>query len=76
MRPVLVSYDSLVSRIKAAAQSIGMPAEDYDGHSLRPGSATHLFVPYYIIQRMGRWASDAGALVYYRHEEDVVRQYP
>ena len=70
-----ISYDSLVSRIKAAAHSIGLPAEDYSGHSLRAGGATRLFVaraPYYISQRMGRWASDA-ALVYYRHEEDVLR---
>ena len=39
------------------------------------GGATDLFVarvPYYIIQHMGRWASDA-ALVNYRHEEDVLR---
>ena len=70
-----ISYDSLVSRVKGATQSIGLPDEDYSGHSLRTGGATDLFVarvPYYIIQRMGRWASDA-ALVYYRHEEDVLR---
>ena len=69
-----VSYDSLVSRIKAATQSIGLPAEDYTGHSLRIRGPTDLFfarVPY-IIQRMGRWASDA-ALLYYRHEEYVLR---
>ena len=69
-----ISYDSLASRVKSAAQSIGLPADDYSGHSLRAGGATDLFiarVPYYIIQRMGRWASDA-ALVYYRHEEDVL----
>ena len=70
-----ISYDSLVTRVKGAAQGIGLPAEDYSGHSLRAGGATDLFVarvPFYIIQRMGRWASDA-ALVYYRHEEDVLR---
>ena len=70
-----ISYDSFVSRVKGAARSIGLPAEDYSGHSLRTGGATDLFVarvPYYIIQRMSRWASDA-ALVYYRYEEDVLR---
>ena len=39
-----------------------------------PAPFPNLFVaraPYNIIQRMGRWASDA-ALVYYRHEEDVL----
>ena len=47
--------------------------------SARAGGATDLFiarvVPYYVIQRMGRWASDhAAALVYYdrHHEEDPV----
>ena len=70
-----LSYDSLVSRIEAAAHRIGLTAEDYSGYSLRAGGATHLFdarVPYYNIQRMVRWASDA-VLVYYRHEEDVLR---
>ena len=69
------AYDSLVSRVNAAARSIGLPAEDYSGHSLRAGDATDLFVgrvSYYINQRMERWASDA-ALVYYRHEEDILR---
>ena len=70
-----ISYDSLVSRVKGATQSIGLPDEDYSGHSLRAGGATDLFVarvPYYSIQRMGRWTSDA-SLVYYRHEEDFLR---
>ena len=69
-----ISYDSLVIRVKSAAKNIGLPAEDYSSHSLRAGGATDLFVArvsHYIIQRMGRWASDA-ALVYYRHEEDVL----
>ena len=42
--------------------------------TLCAGSATDLFVarvPYFIIKRMGRWSSDA-AMIYYRHEEDVV----
>ena len=70
-----ISYDAFVSRIKAVTLKIGLPADDYSGHSLRAGGATDLFVarvPYYIIQRKGRWSSDA-ALVYYRHEEDVLR---
>ena len=43
-----ISYDSVVNRVKG----IGLPAEDYSGHSLRTGGATDLFVarvPYYII---------------------------
>ena len=70
-----ISYDTLVFRIKAVTHSIGLSADDYSGHSLRAGGATDLFVarvPYYIIQRMGHWSSDA-ALVYYRHEEDDLR---
>ena len=71
-----MSYDSLVSRIKLVAQRLGLPADDYSGNSLRTGSATDLFiarVPYFIIKKMGRWASDA-AMVYYRHDEDVIRE--
>ena len=69
------SYDSLVTRIKLVAHRISLPAEDYAGHSLRAGGATDLFVtrvPYFIIKRMGRWSSDA-AMIYYRHDEDVVK---
>ena len=69
-----MSYDSLVSRIKLIAQRLGLPAEDYAGHSLRAGGATDLFiarVPYFIIKKMGRWSSDA-LMVYYRHDEDVI----
>ena len=69
-----LSYDSLVSRIKLIAQRLGLPAEDYAGHSLRAGGATDLFiarVPYFIIKKMGRWSSDA-LMVYYRHDEDVI----
>ena len=47
-----LSYDSLVSRIKLVAQRLGLPVDDYSGHSLRAGRATDLFiarVPYFII---------------------------
>ena len=69
-----ISY-SLVTRIKLVAHRLGLPTDDYAGHSLRAGGATDLFVarvPYFIIKRMGRWASDA-AMIYHRHEEDVVK---
>ena len=39
-----ISYDSLVTRVKGAAQGIGLLAEDCSGHSLRTGGATDLFV--------------------------------
>ena len=39
-----ISYDALVSRIKAVTLSIDLPAYDYSGHSLRAGGATDLFV--------------------------------
>ena len=68
--------DSLVSRIKLVAQHLGLPADDYSGHSLRAGGATDLFIArvlYLIIKQMGRWSSDA-ATVYYRHDEDVIRE--
>ena len=71
-----LSYDSLVSRIKLVAQRLGLPADDYSGHSLRAGGATDLLiarVPYFIIKKIGRWSSDA-AMVYYRHDEDVIRE--
>ena len=70
-----ISYDSLVTRIKLVAHRLGLSTEDYAGHSLRAGGAADLFiarVPYFIIKRMGRWSSDA-AMIYYRHEEDVVK---
>ena len=47
-----LSYDSLVSRIKLVAQRLGLPADNYSGHSLRAGGATDLFiarVAYFII---------------------------
>ena len=71
-----LSYDSLVSRIKLVAQRLGLPVDNYSGHSLRDGGATNLFiarVPYFIIIKMGRWSSDA-AMVYYRHDEDLIRE--
>ena len=61
-----LSYDSLVSRIKLVAQRLGLPVDDYSGHSLRAGGAADLFiarVPYFIIKKMGRWSSNA-AMVY------------
>ena len=70
-----ISYDSLVTRIKLVAHRLGLSKDDYAGHSLRAGGVTDLFVarvPYFIIKRMGRWSSDA-AMIYYRHEEDVVK---
>jgi hypothetical protein len=48
----------------------------FSGHSLRAGGATGLLVPrvpYHIIKKRGRWMSDA-AMVYYRSEEDVIRE--
>jgi len=39
-----LSYDSLVSRIKLVAQQLGLPVDDYSGHSLRAGGATDLFI--------------------------------
>ena len=59
---------SLVTRIKLVAHRLGLSTDDYAG-------ATDLFVarvPYFIIKRMGRWSSDA-AMIYYCHEEDVVK---
>jgi len=70
-----ISYDSLVTRIKLVAHRLGLSTDGYAGHSLRAGGATDLFVarvPYFIIKRMGRWSSDA-AMIYYRHDEDVVK---
>ena len=71
-----LSYDSLVSRIKLVTQRLGLPVDDYSGHSLRVRGATDLFiarVPYFIIKKMGRWASDA-AMVHCRHDGDVIRE--
>ena len=47
----------------------------YRGHSPRAGGATDLFVarvPYHIVKKAGRWASDA-VMVYYRDDDDVVK---
>ena len=52
---------------------MGLPAEDFSGHSLRASGATDLFVartPYYI--KMGIWVSDS-AMFYYQHEKDVMK---
>ena len=68
-----MSSDFLVSRIKLVAMRLGRPADDY---SLRGGDATDLFiarVPYFIIKMMGRWSRDA-AMVFYQHNEDVIRK--
>jgi hypothetical protein len=46
------------------------------GALTRAGGATGLLVPrvpYHIIKKRGRWTSDA-AMVYYRSEEDVIRE--
>ena len=71
-----MSYDYFVSRIKLVALRIGLPVDDYSGHSLCVGEASDLFVarvPYFVIKKTGRWSSDA-AMVYYPHDEDVVRK--
>ena len=47
-----LSYDSLVSRITLVAQRLGLPVDDYSGHSLRVSGAIDLDiarVPYFII---------------------------
>ena len=44
--------------------------------SLRAGGATDLFIaraPYFTIKKIGRWSRNA-AMVYYRHDEDVIRE--
>ena len=69
-----LSYDALVARVKCAVEMLGLAKEDYSGHSLLAGGATDLFVArklYYVIKKMGRWLTDS-AMIYYRHEEDVV----
>ena len=66
--------DFLRNVIKSGVNDLGLDPKRYSGHSLRAGGATDLFaarIPYWVIQKMGRWTSDA-ALKYYRSEEDVV----
>jgi Phage integrase family len=70
-----ITYRWVLHSVKAAAQVLGLQPEKFGGHSLRAGGATDLFAartPYFVIKKMGRWASDA-AMIYYRSEEDVVR---
>ena len=64
------------SLIKSTVASIGLNPALYSGHSCRAGGATDLFaagVPYYVVKKYGRWASDA-ALIYYRCEYSIALQ--
>ena len=66
--------DWLRKMIKRRVASIGLDPKRYSGHSLRAGGATDLFMqrlPFYLIKKAGRWASDA-AMIYYRADEDVL----
>jgi hypothetical protein len=59
--------------IKELVAAIGLDASKFSAHSLRAGGATDLFaahVPYPIIKKMGRWASEA-AMLYFRSEDEV-----
>jgi hypothetical protein len=69
-----VTTDWLRKVIKKRVASIGLDPRQFSAHSLRAGGATDLFMqrlPFYVIQKAGRWLSDA-ALVYYRADEDVL----
>lgn len=53
---------TFVEHMRAFLLSAGIPAYEYSGHSFRSGSATDLYYAEcrpYIIQRLGRWRSDA-----------------
>jgi integrase len=54
--------DQLTSFLRAFLTKLGLNASLFSGHSFRIGGATALAkagVPEHIIQRMGRWSSDA-----------------
>ena len=63
------SANSYRALIKRAVASVGLNPKNY------AGGATDLFAtgtPYYVIEKMGRWKSDA-ALLYFRSESSVAR---
>ena len=73
---IKASEKSFRSLIKSTVASIGLNPVLYSGHSCRAGGATDLFaagIPYYVVKKYGRWASDA-ALIYYRCEYSIAQQ--
>lgn len=57
-----VTYSKVTSYLKTAIQFIGLDPNNFKGHSFRIGAATHAASLGYsqnIIQKLGRWNSDA-----------------
>ena len=70
---IRASADSVRRLIKRSVAALGLDERRYSGHSMRAGGATDMFaagLPYYVIKKYGRWASDA-ALVYFRSEASI-----
>jgi len=74
LSPKVKASDSSVRQlIKRSVAALGLDPTRYSGHSMRAGGATDMFaagLPYYVIKKYGRWASDA-ALVYFRSEASI-----
>lgn len=57
-----ITYSVVSSHLKAAIKFIGLNPDQFKGHSFRIGAATHaasLGFSDHVIQKMGRWNSDA-----------------
>ena len=66
-----------VTGIRAALQAIGLPAEQFAGHSFRIGAATtaaQAGIEDSVIQSLGRWSSSA-FLAYIRTPRDQLARY-
>ena len=73
-RGVMWTKQQATAALRAVVASAGVRVEEYALHSLRTGGATHLStggVTQEVLQREGRWASDAYKAYVRCHGEDA-----